>query len=73
MVNSIGLLEDGDLEASSPGRPKFDKLYDGYSETETEPEGDREDSDKADGEEEVGPTFRERDYSPLDISISGLS
>ena len=43
MVNSIGLLEDGDLEASSPGRPRFDKLYDGSSETETQPKRDEED------------------------------
>ena len=74
MVNSIGLLEDGDLEPSSPGHPKLDRSYDGkYSGTETDPEGDGEDSDDVDGVEEVGPTYRERSYNPLDISITGLT
>ena len=33
------------------GCPRFDKFYDGSSETETEPERDGEGSDKEDGEE----------------------
>ena len=74
MVNLIGLLEDGDLEPSSPGRPKVDKLYDGkYSDSESDPEGDGEDRDEVDDKEEVGPTLRDWDYNPLDISISGPS
>ena len=51
MVNSIGLLEDGDLEPSSPGRPKFDKEYGKYSDSESDSEGEGEDRDEADDEE----------------------
>ena len=74
MVNSIGLLEDVDLEPSSPGNLKLDRSYNGkYSGTETDPEGDGEDSDNAYDAEEVGPTYKERSYNPLDISITGLN
>ena len=74
MVNSIGLLEDGDLEPSCPGHSKLDRLYDGkYSGTETDPEGDGEDSDDVNDTEEVGPTYREGSYNPLDISLTGLT
>ena len=73
MVNSIGLLEDGDLEPSSPGNPKLDRSYGKYSEAETDPEGDGEDSDNAYDMEEVGPTYKERSYNPLNISITGLN
>ena len=73
MVNSIGLLEDGDLEPSSPGRPKFDKEYGKYSDSESDSEGEGEDRDEADDEEELGPTLRDWDDNPLNISISGPS
>ena len=74
MVNSIGLLEDGDLEPSSPGRPRFDNEDLGkYSNSESDPEGEGEDRDEADDDEEVGPTLRDWDDNPLDISISGPS
>ena len=71
MVNSIGLLEDGDLLVSSPGHPRFDK--DGSSETESDPNRDGEDSDGEDDTEEVGPTYREGSHNPLDILITGLN
>ena len=72
MVNSIGLLEDEDLLVSSPGAPRHDKSYDGkYSEEESDPEGDGEDSDGINDAEEVGPTYREGSYNPFDISLTG--
>ena len=69
MVNSIGMLEP-----SSPGRPRFDNEELGkYSNSESDPEGDGEDRDEADDDEEVGPTLRDWDGNPLDISFSGPS
>ena len=72
MVNSIGLLEDGDLLVSSLGRPRFDKDWSSETESDPDRDGDGEDSDEDDAEE-VGPTYREGSHNPLDISITGLN
>ena len=71
MVNSTGFLDDADLASSPPPRDvEEDDDYGKYSDAASEPEGYGEDSDEADGEEEVSPTHRDWEDIPLNISIT---
>ena len=72
MVSPTGFLDDADIASSPPPCDvEEDDDYGKYSDAASEPEeGYGEDSDDADGEEEVSPTHRDWEDIPLNISIT---